>query len=259
MVLGSRLVPDSCTGMSKSRVDLLLVARGLVESRERARALIMAGLVFSDERRIEKPGETLKTDAQLETRGRSHPWVSRGGVKLAHAHDYFCLNPSGAVALDIGASTGGFTDVLLQHGAVRVYAVDVGYGQIAWKLREDERVVVLERTNARRLTRVQVPEEVNFITCDVSFIGLELILPAPLALAASDATLITLIKPQFEVGPKRVGRGGVVREPALHQEVCQRIKSWLGFQSGWRVLGITDSPILGPAGNKEYLLAARKG
>ena len=237
----------------------MLVERGLAESRERAKALIMAGQVFSGERRIENAGETLKPDASLEVRGRDHPWVSRGGVKLAHALDHFRLDPAGAIALDIGASTGGFTEVLLERGAARIYAVDVGHGQLAWKLRKDERVVVLERTNARALTRDHIPGPVGIITCDASFIGFEVVLPASLALAAPEVTLIALIKPQFEVGPKRVGKGGVVRDPALHDEVCQRIGAWLEGLPGWRVLGLTESPILGPAGNKEFLIAARRG
>ena len=236
----------------------MLVERGLAESRERAKALIMAGQVFSGERRIEKAGQTLKPDASLVVRGRDHPWVSRGGVKLAHALDHFRLDPAGAIALDIGSSTGGFTEVLLERGAARIYAVDVGHGQLAWKLRQDERVVVLERTNARALTRDHVPEPVGIITCDASFIGLEVVLPASLALAAPEVTLIALIKPQFEVGPKRLGKGGVVRDPALHDEVCQRIRAWLEALPGWRVMGLTESPILGPAGNKEFLIAGRR-
>ena len=244
--------------MGKPRADRLLVERGLAESGARARALIMAGQVFSGERRIDKAGQILNPDTPLEVRGRDHPWASRGGVKLAHALDHFGLDPSGALALDIGASTGGFTEVLLEQGAAKVYAVDVGHGQLAWKLRQDERIVVLERTNARALTHDHVPEPVGIITCDASFIGLEVVLPAPLALAAPEATLIALIKPQFEVGRARVGKGGVVRSPALHDEVCQRIRAWIEAQSGWTVLGLTQSPILGPAGNKEFLIAARR-
>jgi 23S rRNA (cytidine1920-2'-O)/16S rRNA (cytidine1409-2'-O)-methyltransferase len=240
------------------RLDQLLLDRELAESRAKAQALILAGRVFSGERRLDKPGQSVASDIALEVRGALHPWVSRGGVKLAHALDVFSIDPSGLVCLDIGASTGGFTDVLLSRGAAKVYAVDVGHGQLAWKLREDPRVVVLERTNARFLTRSKVPDPVGLISCDASFIGLETILPAPLSLAAQRAWLVALIKPQFEVGPERVGKKGVVRDPALHREVCDRISAWLGARPGWRVLGVTESPITGPEGNKEFLIAAER-
>jgi len=236
----------------------MLVERGLVESRARAQALIMAGLVFSGEARLDKPGALVAPDAPLEVRGSDHPWVSRGGVKLAHGLERFGVDPAGAVALDVGASTGGFTDVLLQKGATRVYAVDVGHGQLAWKLRQDPRVVVLERTNARRLTAAEIPEPPDLVVCDASFIGLATVLPAALALARPGAHLIALIKPQFEVGRARVGKGGVVRDPALHQEVCERIARWLENEIGWQVGGLTESPILGPEGNKEFLIHARR-
>jgi len=242
--------------VARIRADLLLLARGLAESRARAQALILAGLVFSGERRIDKPGEALAEAAPLAVRGADHPWVSRGGVKLAHALAHFGLSPAGRVCLDIGASTGGFTDVLLAHGAARVYAVDVGHGQLAWKLRQDARVVVLERTNARHLTRTEVPEPVGAITCDASFIGLETVLPAPLALAAPGAWAVALVKPQFEAGPGQVGKGGVVRDPAVHRAVCARIEAWWAGLPGWRVLGLTESPITGPEGNREFLIAA---
>lgn len=240
----------------KIRADQLLVERGLGESRARAQALIMAGLVFSGERRIDKPGLGLAADAPLEVRGRDHPWVSRGGLKLVHALDHFAIDPAGRVCLDVGASTGGFTDVLLARGAARVYAVDVGRGQLAWTLRQDGRVVVLEGTNARYLSREQVPEPVSLVACDASFIGLRTVLPAPLALAGPGAWLIALIKPQFEVGKARVGKGGVVRDPALHREVCEEIGAWLAEQPGWRVRGLTESPIQGPEGNREFLITA---
>ena len=243
----------------RERADRLLVARNLAESRTRAQALILAGVVFSGAARIEKAGQTLAEDAPLEVRGRDHPWVSRGGLKLAHGLDRFAIDPLGLTCLDIGASTGGFTDVLLDRGAVRVTAVDVGHGQLAWKLRSDPRVTVLERTNARYLTTAEVPEPVELIVCDASFIGLETLLPAPLALAAAGARLIALIKPQFEVGKGQVGKGGVVRDPQLHAQVCARIEAWLGAREGWRVLGLTESPILGPEGNKEFLIAALRG
>jgi len=242
----------------KRRLDQLLVERGLAPTRAKAQALILAGTVFSGERRLDKPGATFAADAPVEVRGKDHPWVSRGGVKLAHGLDHFHFDPRGLVALDIGASTGGFTDVLLQRGAARVYAVDVGFGQFDWKLRNDERVVLLERVNARHLTSKQVPEPVDLVVCDASFIGLETVLPAPLALAKPRAQLVALIKPQFEVGPDRVGKGGVVRDPALHREVCDRIAAWLATQ-GWRVLGVVESPIRGPEGNVEFLVAAERG
>ncbi len=242
---------------NKTRLDQLLVDRGLAESRARAQALVMAGAVFAGERRLDKPGAQVAADLAVEVRGRDHPWVSRGGVKLAAGLAAFAIDPVGKICLDVGASTGGFTDVLLTHGAKRVYAVDVGHGQLAWKLREDARVVVLERTNARHLTAGQVPEPIDLIVCDASFIGLETLLPAALALAAPGAALIALIKPQFEVGRGRVGKGGVVRDPALHAEVCDRIRAWLDGLPGWRVLGIAESPITGPEGNKEFLIGAR--
>ena len=242
----------------RERADRLLVARDLAESRARAQALILAGRVFSGARRVDKAGQVLAEDAPLELRGRDHPWVSRGGLKLVQGLDHFAIDPLGLTCLDVGASTGGFTDVLLDRGAARVTAVDVGHGQLAWKLRNDSRVTVLERTNARYLTREQVPEPVGLITCDASFIGLETLLPAPLARAAPGARLIALIKPQFEVGKGRIGKGGVVRDPEMHAQVCARIEAWLAAREGWRVLGLTESPILGPEGNKEFLIAAAR-
>jgi 23S rRNA (cytidine1920-2'-O)/16S rRNA (cytidine1409-2'-O)-methyltransferase len=246
-------------GKPKQRADKLLVDRGLVETRAKAQALIMAGKVFSGDRRIAKAGDTLAEDAPLELKGQDHPWVSRGGLKLAHALSEFALDPKGAIAIDVGASTGGFTDVLLAHGAAKVYAVDVGHGQLAWKLRTDPRVIVLERTNARHLSTQQIPEPVDWVVCDASFIGLETVLPAALGLTKPVAIAVALIKPQFEVGPDRVGKGGVVRDAALQQEVCERIRAWFGRQSGWSVIGLSESPILGPEGNKEFLIAARRG
>jgi 23S rRNA (cytidine1920-2'-O)/16S rRNA (cytidine1409-2'-O)-methyltransferase len=242
---------------AKHRLDTMLVVRGLAESRAKAQALALAGVVYSGERRLDKPGQLLAEDTPLECRGRDHPYVSRGGVKLAHALDHFAIDPAGAVALDIGASTGGFTDVLLRRGAAKVFAVDVGHGQLDWRLRQDARVVVLERCNARHLTRNEIPQAPALVVCDASFIGLETVLPAALALAAPDARLVSLIKPQFEVGKGRVGKGGVVRDPALHAEVCTRIEAWLAARPGWTVLGVTESPIRGPDGNIEFLIAAR--
>ena len=233
-----------------------MVERGLAESRAKAQAQVLAGQVFSGERRLDKPGQAVAPDTPLEVRTSAVPYVSRGGLKLAHGLDHFGIDPGGMVALDVGASTGGFTDVLLQRGATRVYAVDVGHGQLAWRLRSDPRVVVLEKINARHLSREHVPEPIDLIVCDVSFISLELALPAALALASPTALLIALIKPQFEVGKGHVGKGGVVRDPALHQAVCARISRWLADDQGWRVRGVTPSPITGPKGNREFLIAA---
>ncbi|HJQ60023.1 MAG TPA: TlyA family RNA methyltransferase [Vineibacter sp.] len=237
------------------RADIALVERGLADTRAAAQRLVMAGLVFSGDRRLDKPGTAVAADAPLEVRGQSHPYVSRGGLKLAAALDAFAIPVAGRIALDVGASTGGFTDVLLQRGAARVYAVDVGHGQLAWKLRQDPRVVVLERTNIRDVGPAQVPDRVDLVVSDVSFIGLRTALPAALALAAAGAHLVALIKPQFEVGRGRVGKGGIVRDPALHAEVCATIRDWLAAQPGWRVLGLVDSPIAGADGNREFLIA----
>jgi len=244
---------------ARRRADQLLVEQGLAESRTKAQALILAGLVSHNGRRVDKPGEQLAADLVLALKGRDYPWVSRGGLKLVHALDHFDISVDGKVALDIGASTGGFTDVLLARGGGRVYAVDVGHGQLAWKLRQDPRVVVHERLNARFLTRVHIPEPIDIITCDASFIGLATVLPAPLAVAADRAELVALVKPQFEAGREHVGKGGVVRDPAVHRQVCERAAAWVAAQSGWSVIGIVESPILGPEGNREFLLYARSG
>ena len=214
--------------------------------------------MFSGERRLEKPGLQVTHDLPLEVRGAAHPWVSRGGQKLDHALTHFGIDPGGLTALDIGASTGGFTDVLLTRGAARVYAVDVGYGQLADRLRGDCRVVVLERTNARYVTAAQVPDAIDLVVCDASFIGLRTILPASLALAAPGAHLVALVKPQFEAGRGRVGKGGIVRDPAVHAEVCATVGDWLEAED-WPVLGLTESPIRGRDGNTEFLIAARRG
>jgi 23S rRNA (cytidine1920-2'-O)/16S rRNA (cytidine1409-2'-O)-methyltransferase len=214
--------------------------------------------VFAGERRIDKPGSPLDPGTELRLAGRDHPWVSRGGVKLAHALDHFAIDPSGATALDVGASTGGFTDVLLARGAARVHAVDVGRGQLAWKLQRDARVVVHDGINARHLTRAEIPDAIDLITCDASFISLAVLLPAALSLARDKAVLVALIKPQFEAGPEHVGKGGVVRDPAIHRAVCERIAMWVEARPGWRVVGIAESPVLGPAGNREFLLYARR-
>jgi 23S rRNA (cytidine1920-2'-O)/16S rRNA (cytidine1409-2'-O)-methyltransferase len=240
----------------KQRADQLLVDRGLAESRTRAQALILAGKVFSGERRIDKAGSAIADGTPLEVRGQDHPWVSRGGLKLDHALRYFGLSPAGRVCLDVGASTGGFTDVLLAHGAAKVHAVDVGHGQLAWKLRSDPRVEVHEKTNARHLTSAQIADPIEALVCDASFIGLATLLPAPLGLCVPGAWAVALIKPQFEAGPALVGRKGVVRDPAVHQAVCERVRAWWAAQTGWTVLGITESPITGPEGNKEFLIGA---
>ena len=245
------------TRNAKKRADQLLVEHGLAESRAKAQALVLAGLVSCGGRRIDKPGEPLGADAELAVKGRDHPWVSRGGIKLVHALDHFQIDAGGKTALDIGASTGGFTDVLLSRGAARVYAVDVGHGQLAWKLRQDPRVIVRERLNARYLTSADVTEPVDIITCDASFISLAMILPAPLALAAERAELVALIKPQFEAGREHVGKRGVVSNPAVRREVCEKAAAWVAMQPGWTVVGVVDSPILGPQGNREFLLYAR--
>ncbi|GAA4720989.1 TlyA family rRNA (cytidine-2'-O)-methyltransferase [Sphingomonas lutea] len=217
----------------------------------------MAGAVFSGERKIAKAGDLLAEDAALEVRGKDHPWVSRGGIKLDHGLSHFGIDVIGAIALDVGSSTGGFTDVLLSRGAARVYAVDVGTNQLAWKLRQDDRVIVLEQTNARHLTGEQIPEAIDIVVCDASFIGLAKVLEAPLRLARAGAHLVALVKPQFEAGRGEVGKGGVVRDPAVHARVCAEAKGWVEGQ-GWRVLGVVQSPITGPEGNIEFLLGAEK-
>ena len=243
--------------MPKLRADQLLVDRGLVESRTRAQALIMAGLVFLGDRKIDKPGQAVAEDAVLDVRGRDHPWVSRGGIKLAHGLDHFGWDVSGAVAIDVGSSTGGFTDVLLTRGAARVYAVDSGTNQLAWKLRQDDRVIVHEQTSARVLTAAHIPEPVDLIVCDASFIGLAKVLEVPIGFAKPGARLLALVKPQFEAGRSEVGKGGVVRDPAVHARVCAEVSAWVESR-GWRVEGVVESPITGPEGNIEFLLAATR-
>jgi len=241
----------------KMRADQALVARGLVESRTRAQALIMAGKVFAGTTRIAKPGDAVAADSPLEVRGQDHPWVSRGGIKLDHGLAAFGFSPSGLVCLDVGASTGGFTHVLLHHGAARVHAVDVGHGQLAWQLRSDPRVVVHEKTNARHLTPDQLGEGVDAVVCDASFIGLRTVLPAALGICRAGGWAVALIKPQFEAGPGLVGAKGVVRDAAVHAQVCAMIRDWWANLPGWQVLGITESPLRGPEGNVEFLIGAR--
>ena len=241
----------------KKRLDQMLVDRGLVESRTRAQALVMAGLVFSGEQKLAKPGQQLAEDAPLDVRGRDHPWVSRGGIKLAHAIEHFGLDPAGVTAMDIGSSTGGFTDVLLQNGAAHVFAVDSGTNQLAWKLRQDERVTVLEQTSARILTPELIDRPVSWVVCDASFIGLAKVLEVPLQLAGPRCRLVALIKPQFEVGREEVGKKGVVSDPLLHDRVCGEVRQWIEGL-GFDVQGIIESPIKGPEGNIEFLISAQR-
>jgi len=249
---------DYLRRMARIRADQLLVDRGLAESRSRAQALILAGLVFAGERKIAKAGDQLAPDVVLDVRGRDHPWVSRGGIKLDHALVHFGWDVTGVVAIDVGSSTGGFTDVLLTRGAAKVYAVDSGTNQLAWKLRQDSRVVVLEKTNARNLTDAEISDPIDLIVCDASFISLAKVLDRPLGFAKADARLVALIKPQFEAGREEVGKGGVVRDPAVHARVCQEAQAWVEGK-GWRVVGIEKSPITGPEGNVEFLMAAING
>jgi 23S rRNA (cytidine1920-2'-O)/16S rRNA (cytidine1409-2'-O)-methyltransferase len=241
----------------KMRADQLLVEQGLADSRAKAQALILAGLVFTGERKVDKAGQLVPVAELLDLRGRDHPWVSRGGIKLAHGLEHFGLDVTGVTAIDVGSSTGGFTDVLLARGAAHVFAVDSGTNQLAWKLRQDERVSVHEQTSARLLTEAHINRPVDMIVCDASFISLEKVLPVPMGFARQDAQLVALIKPQFEAGRDQVGKGGVVRDPVLHQQICDRVCEWLE-STGWAVMGVTPSPITGPKGNVEFLVAARK-
>lgn len=243
--------------MAKVRADQLLVDRGLVESRTRAQALILAGLVYHGEKKVDKAGQALPDDAPLDVRGRDHPWVSRGGLKLDHGLTQFGWDVTGAIAMDVGSSTGGFTDVLLTRGATRVYAIDSGTNQLAWKLRQDPRVIVLEQTSARILTEAHIPEPVDILVCDASFISLAKVLERPMQFAKPGARLLALIKPQFEAGREEVGKGGVVRDPHVHLRIVSEVKSWLTSE-GWDVEGVTESPIKGPEGNIEFLIAAHK-
>ncbi|AHE53532.1 hemolysin [Sphingomonas sanxanigenens DSM 19645 = NX02] len=243
--------------MPKIRADQLLVERGLVESRARGQALILAGLVLTGDRKVDKAGQMLAEDAPLSVKGRDHPWVSRGGLKLDHALTHFGIDVTGMVAIDVGSSTGGFTDVLLSRGAARVYAVDSGTNQLAWKLRQDDRVIVHEQTSARILTAEHIPEPIDIIVCDASFIGLAKVLERPLSFVRPDGRLVALIKPQFEAGRAEVGKGGVVRDPAVHARVCGEVVEWLQT-SGWMVEGVVESPVTGPEGNVEFLVSARR-
>ena len=243
---------------TKQRIDQLLVERGEAESRARAQALLMAGLVFVGGQRVDKPGQKVPADAVIEVKGRDHPWVGRGGVKLDGAIRLFGLDPTGAVAMDIGSSTGGFTQVLLHYGAAHVFAVDVGTNQLDWRLRNDPRITVLEQTNARELTPALIDRPCNWVVCDASFISLAKVLEVPLRLAAPDCRLVALIKPQFEARREEVGKGGIIRDPAVHQRVCDEVRDWLET-SGWVVEGLAPSPITGTEGNVEFLINARRG
>mgnify|MGYP001816155378 CR=1 FL=1 len=244
--------------MAKERLDQLVVAQGLAASRAKAQALILAGEVFTGEIRLDKPGTLVAVETALRLKTTGPSYVSRGAHKLIAGLDAFAIAPAGRLCLDIGASTGGFTEVLLERGAARVVAVDVGHGQLDWRLRTDPRVVVLERTNARHLTAEALPGAPQLVVCDASFIGLRTVLPAALGLAAPAAELVALIKPQFEAGPEAVGKGGVVRDAAVHEAVCASVRDWLEATLGWTVLGLVPSPILGPKGNREFLIGARK-
>ncbi|MBT05675.1 MAG: TlyA family rRNA (cytidine-2'-O)-methyltransferase [Rhodospirillaceae bacterium] len=239
------------------RLDDLLVLRQMAKTKTQAKACIMAGLVFHGSTRLDKPGHKVKADIQIHLREKPHPWVSRGGIKLAHAIDHFQLSINQKVCMDIGSSTGGFTDVLLSKGAKKVYAIDSGKGQLDWGLRNTEKVVALERTNARHLTSQQIPEAIEIITCDASFISLTKILPTPLTFAKTNAFLIALIKPQFETSREHISKGGVVRDPQLHNSACKKIHSWITIETPWTPLGIEPSPITGPKGNREFLIVAQ--
>ena len=241
----------------KKRLDILVYEKGFAESREKAKAIIMAGQVYVDNQKADKCGTSYDENANIEVRGSVLKYVSRGGLKLEKAIDNFGLDLNGAVAMDIGASTGGFTDCMLQNGAKKVYSIDVGYGQLAWKLRTDERVVNLERTNMRKVTREQVPDAIDFFSVDVSFISLRLILPVARELMAENAEAVCLIKPQFEAGREKVGKKGVVRDPSVHVEVVRGIFDFC-LQSGFDVLDLDFSPIKGPEGNIEYLIHLKK-
>ena len=243
--------------MAKQRADQLLVDRGLAESRTRAQALILAGLAFVGDRKIDKAGQQVAADAEISVKGRDHPWVSRGGIKLDHALTHLGWDVSGAVAIDVGSSTGGFTDVLLSRGAVRVYAVDSGTNQLAWKLRQDESVIVHEQTSARILTPAHIPEPIDLIVCDASFIALSKVLPVPMSFARDGACMVALIKPQFEAERHEVGKKGVIRDAVVHTRVCAEVREWLTGE-GWDAVDLVESPITGPEGNVEFLIAAVK-
>ena len=243
--------------MAKIRADQRLVDLGLAESRTRGQALILAGQVMIGDRKVEKAGQMIADDAALTLKGRDHPWVSRGGLKLDHALTELGWDVTGAVAMDVGSSTGGFTDVMLTRGAARVYAVDSGTNQLAWKLRQDPRVVVHEQTSARILTAEHIPEPIDLIVCDASFIALHKVLAVPLSFARPGARLVALVKPQFEAERHEIGKKSVVRDAEVHARVCASAAQWLR-EIGWSPLPIMTSPITGPEGNVEFLLAATR-
>ncbi len=252
-----REIVESGKQMKKKRLDQILVEKGLSESRQRAKAMIMAGKVLVNDQLVDKPGAMVLEISSIIIKGKEIPYVSRGGLKLEKALSSFEVDPAGSVCLDVGASTGGFTDCLLQRGARRVYSVDVGYGQLAWKLRQDPRVIVIERTNIRHMPADAIPEPVDLITIDVSFISLRIVVPAALKFARKEAVILPLIKPQFEVGKGKVGKGGVVRDPAQHEDVLRALS--LFFEEiGLNPSTPLPSPVLGPKGNKEFLIACKK-
>lgn len=256
----AKTAPPTEVGKSKPvklRIDQILVDRGLAESRAKAQAYIMAGLVMVGDQKADKPGQKYLDDIVVDLKGKDHPWVSRGGIKLDHALSHFEIDVTGLTAIDVGSSTGGFTDVLLGRGATKVYAVDSGTNQLAWKLRQDDRVIVHEQTSARILTDAHITEPIDLIVCDASFISLTKVLERPMEFARDKAQLIALIKPQFEAERADVGKGGVVRDGVIHDQVCQKVHNWLTKQ-GWIVNGIAQSPITGPKGNVEFLIAAQK-
>ena len=252
-------MPETSKKKNKKRADLLVFEQGLAKSRSHAGALIMSGNVIWDDKRIDKAGQQLPEDAKLRIRGKGHEWVSRGGLKLEKAIDFLKPDLTNKICIDVGASTGGFTDVLLTKGAKKVYAVDVGFGQLDWKLRNDERVVVMEKTNARYLTNEDITDPIDIVVCDASFISLKTVLPAALSLTKETALLVALIKPQFEAGRENVGKNGVVTDPDIHQEICDNMTRWITDEmEGWNLIDITKSPITGPKGNIEFLLMAEK-
>ncbi len=256
----AKTAPPTEVGKSKPaklRIDQILVDRGLAESRAKAQAYIMAGLVTAGDQKVDKPGQKYLNDITVDLKGKDHPWVSRGGIKLNHALDHFDIAVTDMTAIDVGSSTGGFTDVLLSRGAAKAYAVDSGTNQLAWKLRQDERVVVHEQTSARILTAEHIPEPIDLIVCDASFISLTKVLERPMTFAKPGAQLVALIKPQFEAERADVGKGGVVRDAAVHDQVCEKVRDWLAGK-GWIVLGISQSPITGPKGNVEFLIHAHR-
>ena len=243
---------------TKVRLDDLVVKKGFAETKSIAQSLIISGKIFLEEKKLDKPGYSISIDAEILFRGSMHPWVSRGGIKLDHALKTFKLNVSGLIALDIGSSTGGFSDVLLENGVKKLYAVDVGYGQLHEKILNNSRVISMERKNARYLSKMDIEENIDILVCDASFISLTKILPEPIKLCSEKAKLIALIKPQFELEKKFIAKGGVVKDEKLRSSVCENIRLWIEDKMSWKVIQIIKSPIKGPKGNVEYLLYASK-